>query len=90
MSGELKREIIGKFIRKNLAKNSEHLEITDQDNIIMNGMVDSLGLIKVVNFLEERFSIKLKDEDIIPDHFESIESISVLLEKTLDSQEGRG
>jgi acyl carrier protein len=56
----------------------------------MNGMVDSLGLIKIVNFLEERFSIKLKDEDIIPDHFESIESISILLEQTLNSQEGRG
>ena len=90
MSGESTREIVRKFIRKDLAKNSEHLVITDQDNIIMNGMVDSLGLIKIVNFLEERFSIKLKDEDIIPDHFESIESISILLEQTLNSQEGRG
>jgi len=89
MSGESIREIIREFIRIDLAKNSEHLEITDQDNIIMNGMVDSLGLIKVVNFLEERFSIKLLDENIIPDNFESIESITILLEQTLNSQEGR-
>ena len=55
----------------------------------MNGIVDSLGLIKIINFLEDRFSLKLNDIDIIPEHFESIESISILLERTLDSSAGR-
>ena len=90
MSIESKREIIRNFIKKDLAKKPEHLEMNDRDNIIMNGVVDSLGLIKIINFLEERFSIKLKDEDINPDNFECIESISILLEQTLTASVGRG
>jgi acyl carrier protein len=89
MSVESKRENIRNFIKKNLAKKPEHLEIGDQENIIGNGMVDSLGLIKIVNYLEESFSIRLKDEDITPDNFESIESISLLLEQTLNSRVAR-
>jgi len=89
MSAESIREIVRDFIKKDLAKKPEHLEINDQDNIIMNGIVDSLGLIKIINFLEDRFSLKLNDIEIIPEHFESIESISILLERTLDSSAGR-
>lgn len=72
-----------------LTKKPEHLEISDQENIVMNGIVDSLGLIKIINFLEERFSLKIQDEDIIPEHFENIESISNLLERMLISHEER-
>jgi acyl carrier protein len=84
MSTDSNREIIRNFIKKNLVKKQEHLEINDQDNIIENGVVDSLGLIKMVNFLEENFSLRLGDEDIVPENFESIESISILLERTMN------
>jgi acyl carrier protein len=84
MSTDSNREIIRNFIKKNLVKKQEHLEINDQDNIIENGVVDSLGLIKMVNFLEEKFSLRLGDEDIVPENFESIESISILLERTMN------
>jgi len=83
MSSESITDTIRNFIKTDLAKTPEHLEIGNKDNIIINGIIDSLGLIKIINFLEERFSLKLKDEDISPEHFESIESISTLVDRTL-------
>jgi len=83
MAIESNREVVRNFIRRNLAKKQEHLEISDQDNLILNGIVDSLGLIKIINFLEERFSLKLEDEDITPENFENIDSIMILLEQTM-------
>lgn len=82
MSTAAGRDLIREFIKKNLAKKQEHLEITDRDNIIANGIIDSLGIIKMIHFLEDRFSVSLRDEDITPDNFESIESISAFLERT--------
>ncbi len=83
MALESNREIVRNFIKKNLARRQEHLEISDQDDLILNGIVDSLGLIKMVNFLEERFSLQLGDEEITPENFESIDSISILLDRAL-------
>jgi acyl carrier protein len=89
MSTAAGRDLIREFIKKNLAKKQEHLEITDRDNIIANGIIDSLGIIKMIHFLEDRFSVSLRDEDITPDNFESIESISAFLERTSNSTSER-
>ncbi|OGP74753.1 MAG: hypothetical protein A2W09_02850 [Deltaproteobacteria bacterium RBG_16_50_11] len=74
------RILIRKFIQHKVAKGKENREIHDEDNIITTGIIDSLGIMQLVAYIEETFSIKIKDEDIIPDHFESIATISAFIE----------
>ncbi len=73
------KEIIRKYMVEELAKKNEHMQISDQENIIETGLIDSLGIMQLVPFLEEAFSIRIRDEDIIPEHFESIDAISVYI-----------
>ena len=45
-----------------LAKNNK---ISDNDSLLESGIVDSLGILDIVAFLEETFSIQLSDEDMV-------------------------
>ncbi|MGE5698957.1 MAG: acyl carrier protein [Deltaproteobacteria bacterium] len=89
MATESCRAEIRNFLKTNLAKRPEHLEISDRDDIISNGLIDSLGIIKLIGFLEERFGTTLKDEDIVPENFESVDSISAFLDRTANRQQER-
>ena len=73
------KELIRKFIVQ-LAKKKEHANVNDDDDVITMGIIDSLGIMQLVAYIEETFSIKVNDEDIIPDNFESIEFISSFIE----------
>ena len=46
------------------------------DSLIESGIVDSLGTLDTVLFLEQEFGLLVEEEDMVADHFESIESIS--------------
>lgn len=78
------RGILREFVRRDLARRSGHLEISDQDNLIGNGMIDSLGIIKTIHFLEERFRFTVRDEDVVPDNFETIEALSSFVGRMLN------
>ncbi len=76
---EPRNEVIRQFIVSKLVKKADHKNISDSDNIIMSGIIDSLGIMHLITFLEEKFKIKVKDDEILPENFESIESISTYL-----------
>lgn len=75
------REIVREFVISSLVKKREHLEVGDQENIIISGLLDSLGIIKTINFLEEKYNFTIKDEDVLPENFESIEAISSFVDR---------
>jgi len=54
-------------------------QIRDSDALLESGMVDSLGVLQVVNFIEEEFSIKISDDDLVPDNFQTIDRITALI-----------
>lgn len=53
-----------------------HLEgLGDDDPLIESGIVDSLGVLKILSFLDEAFGIDLSSEEIRLDNFRDVRSI---------------
>ena len=50
--------------------------IFPDESLFDRGSMDSLGLVSLVSELTSRFKIKVPDEDLLPDNFDSIESIA--------------
>lgn len=50
-----------------------------QPNDTLVGLLDSLGIMRVVNFCEETYGIQIPDTDILPEHFETISAIAELI-----------
>ena len=67
---------------------SDHKEesIDPAENLILNGTVDSLGILKLTGFIENSFNIQITDEDITKENFQSINTIKWFIEKKLNSQ----
>lgn len=60
--------------------------VGDQDSLLEQGIVDSMGVLEIVTFLEHTFSLTLSDDEMIADHFESITRIADLVQLKLTQQ----
>jgi acyl carrier protein len=50
--------------------------VGDSDPLLGQGILDSLGILEVVAFVEREFEITVADEELVPESFESIASIA--------------
>ena len=64
-------ERIRKFIVEHIPK-ARQLDVQNGDELIEAGLLDSLGILDVVTYLEEEFEITVSDEELTPDNFQSI------------------
>lgn len=56
-------------------------DFANESGFISQGMLDSFDLISLVTELDETFSISIDGTDILPENFETVESIEALLIK---------
>ncbi len=45
-------------------------------SFLENGIIDSMNVLELVMFVEEKYDIKVSDNDIIPDNFDSVEHLA--------------
>lgn len=50
-------------------------DIKDTELIFENGLLDSMGLLFLIEFLDENFGVKVSDDELNPSNFESINTI---------------
>ncbi|MEM8499985.1 MAG: acyl carrier protein [Pseudomonadota bacterium] len=72
-------EQIKQFILSDLIKDGSATELENDENLIDSGVVDSLGIMKLVAFLEKSFKVAVSDDEILLDNFETIDAISGFL-----------
>jgi len=54
--------------------------LNPDEDLLGQGIIDSMGIIKVISFLEERFHIKIYDQDINLENFRSLNCIKRMIE----------
>lgn len=52
---------------------------SDQESLTENGVIDSLSIFRLVSFLEERFGVRIGDEEINYDNLQTVETIEQLV-----------
>lgn len=60
-------------------------EINDETPIFEQGIMDSMGFISIIGFIEENFSVTPSDSELIEANFESIDAISNFVFRKLKS-----
>jgi acyl carrier protein len=50
--------------------------VGNDELLLKNGLIDSLGILEVVTFMEKEFGIIVSDEDLLPENFGSIQSLA--------------
>lgn len=49
------------------------------------GLIDSTGVLELVSFVEDKFQINVEDEEITPDNFDSVISLSNFVQSKMDN-----
>ena len=58
--------------------------LKDDASFLEEGIIDSTGVLELVNFLEEKFNITIDDEELTPENLDSIENVTEYLERKLN------
>jgi acyl carrier protein len=78
------KEQIRSFIIENfLFGNDDGLK--DDASFLEEGIIDSTGILELVSFMEEEFSITVDDEELIPENLDSINNVTSYLNRKINS-----
>jgi acyl carrier protein len=69
---------IRSFISEEIMFENDSTVLTN-DTPLLSGVMDSLGLLQLVSFLEEEFDVEIEASEITADHFGNVGSIVALL-----------
>ena len=58
-------------------------DLKDNDSFWELGLMDSTGVLELISYLEERYSISLESGEIIPENLDSIEKLATFVTKKL-------
>ena len=81
LTGSIRRFIFENFIL------DETNPLRDEDSLLEQGIIDSTGVLELVGFLEQRFEIRIHDEEIVPDNLDSINKLIGFVERKLAAPE---
>ena len=79
------KEAIREFIANNFLKGDESKTFDDDASFLEEGIIDSVGVLELVAFLEETFSFRVEDEEITPANLDSINKLVVYVRTKLIS-----
>jgi acyl carrier protein len=71
------------FIEENFLYLRPDVELSDGDDFLALGIIDSLGFVELVEEVQSRYEIAIGDVEITEENFGSIEAIAGFVEKKL-------
>lgn len=82
---DLQSSIIS-FVNNNFLMNSDSINFSNTDSFMEKGIIDSTGVMELVNFIQQTFKITVNDEDLIPENLDSVNNLVTFI-KTKQSTE---
>jgi acyl carrier protein len=67
---------IRSYIAQNLLFSDNGFNYSDDDSFLQEGIVDSVGVLELVLFVEQTFGVDVNDQDITPDNFDSVSKLA--------------
>lgn len=72
---------IRQFLVEDVFYDQDLKSLGPDDSLLAKGLLDSMSILKTVTFCEEQFGVTIPDEDVLPDHFESVRAIAALVDR---------
>ncbi len=69
-------EQVRQFVAQNLLFSEDGFPYDDDASFLQEGIIDSLGVMELVAFAEKTYQIKVEPNEVIPDHFDSVNRLA--------------
>ena len=72
------------FLTETFPLSAGGFELGAGDSLIEAGVVDSTGVLELIEFIEARYGISIPDHDVLPENLDSIEAMQRYISRRLD------
>jgi acyl carrier protein len=66
----------------------EGLSLGADESLLEAGVIDSLGVLEMIEFLEQRYGVRVPDAEVLPENLDSIANIIRYVAAKLEESEG--
>lgn len=75
------RNQIRTFIIDNFMLGKESDDFTDKVSLLDIGIIDSTGILELVEFVEEKYEISIEDHELVPENLDSVINLVNFIKK---------
>jgi acyl carrier protein len=80
MKMDVKKELEDHLL-KNLVLDKGITSLQPDDDLLSSEIIDSMGILQLVAFIEEKYGIEVGDEDIVPENFKTLQCMAEFIQK---------
>ena len=77
------RAIVKEYLVKEFMYDRPEIVLTDEYALIEQGVVDSMGIIRLLTFIQEQFGIEVEPQELVLENFATILAIGGLVRSKL-------
>lgn len=81
-TGEIEQEVRTFVVEHFLSGHASKLR---DDGSLLGEVIDSMGVLDLVMFLQERFKITVEDEEVVPGNLDTVKNLATYVAKKLGS-----
>ncbi len=82
---EIEREI-REFVVDNFLFGQSDESFSNKDSFLEKGLIDSMGILTLVEFVKDKYLIGLEDEELIPENWDSVQRIARFVQDKLEPE----
>jgi acyl carrier protein len=79
-------EDVEKVVLTEIAGDRGRASLSPDEDLLEQGIIDSLGVMKLISFMEATFGIQVLDEDIVPENFQTLKNIAMLVQNKMQNK----
>ena len=81
------KEQLKDYIARNLLFSDNGFKYDDDDSFLEEGIVDSIGVLELVAFVDESFGVEVEDHEVTPDNFDSVNKLTAYVQSKQSSSD---
>ena len=75
------KQTIRRYVLENFLFTDDEAALQDDDSFLAGGIIDSTGVLEIMLFIEEAFDIKVEDDEMLPEHLDSIKNLVTFIQR---------
>lgn len=76
-------QTIRKYIAENILFSGSDYPYSDDTSFLNEGVLDSMNILQLVEFVEKQFHIRVDDQDIVPANFDSVAKLAAYINQLI-------
>jgi acyl carrier protein len=72
-------DILINYIKREFLRDDPSTELDAETDLLLSGLLDSLGVMRLVGFIEKQFAISVPPQDVTIDHFMNVRTVAAYI-----------